>query len=138
MKPENIALVQSNFNAVEPIADEAAELFYGRLFEIAPSVRPMFKEDITDQGQKLMTMIGVAVRGLNNLETIVPAVQNLGKSHATYGVKEEHFEAVAEALLWTLEQGLGDAWSQEAKIAWTETYTILATTMISAMKKVEA
>ena len=138
MTPEQIAIVQSNFSAVEPIADKAAELFYGKLFEIAPQVKPMFKGDMTAQGKKLMIMIGVAVRGLNNLDSIVPAVRNLGKTHVAYGVKEEHFAPVAEALLWTLEQGLGDAWTDEAKEAWTLTYTLLATTMIDAMKEVEA
>jgi len=138
MTPEQIAIVQSNFSAVEPIADKAAELFYGKLFEIAPQVKPMFKGDMTAQGKKLMIMIGVAVRGLNNLDSIVPAVRNLGKTHVAYGVKEEHFAPVAEALLWTLEQGLGDAWTDEAKEAWTLTYTLLATTMIDAMKEVDA
>ena len=138
MTPEQIALVQSNFELVEPIADKAAELFYDRLFTIAPEVKPMFKSDISEQGAKLMSILGVAVRGLSNLESIVPAVQKLGEKHLAYGVKEEHFQPVAEALLWTLEQGLGDAWSEEAKTAWTEAYIILSTTMIDAMKAVEA
>lgn len=137
MTPEQIALVQSTFEKVEPIADTAAELFYGRLFEIAPEVKPMFKADMKDQGAKLMRMIGIAVRGLNDLNSIVPAVQKLGKNHVAYGVKEAHFQPVAEALLWTLEQGLGDAWNDDVKAAWTETYVVLSTTMINAMKEVE-
>ena len=133
MTPEQIALVQSNFKDVAPIADQAATLFYKRLFEIAPQVRPLFKDDISDQGKKLMTMIGVAVRGLDKLETIVPAVQSLGRSHVGYGVTEEHFKPVGSALLWTLEVGLGDTWSKESEVAWTEAYNILATTMVDAM-----
>lgn len=138
MTPEQIAIVQSNFDAVEPIADKAAELFYGKLFEIAPEVKPMFTSDIAEQGKKLMTMIGIAVRGLNDLDKIVPAVQNLGRNHVGYGVKEEHFGPVAESLLWTLEQGLGEAWTDEAKEAWTTVYGVLSSTMIDAMKEVEA
>ncbi len=138
MTPKQIEIVQSNFEAVEPIADKAAELFYGKLFEIAPEVKPMFKGDMVDQGQKLMTMIGVAVRGLNDIEKIVPAVQNLGKTHVAYGVKAEHFAPVGESLLWTLEQGLGDAWNPEAKEAWATVYGVLSTTMIDAMNEAEA
>ncbi|RLT93236.1 globin family protein [Ketobacter sp.] len=138
MTPEQIKQVQTTFDMVEPIADKAAELFYGRLFEIAPEVRPMFKSDISEQGAKLMRMLGIAVRGLTKLDTIVPAVQNLGVKHLEYGVKEEHFQPVAEALLWTLEQGLGDAWNDEVKASWTEAYVLLSTTMIDAMKAAQA
>jgi len=137
MKPEQIEQVQASFTMVEPIADKAAELFYGRLFEIAPEVKPMFKADMSDQGKKLMTMIGVAVRGLNDLEKIVPTVQNLGKKHVAYGVKNEHYPIVAEALLWTLEQGLGDAWNEDLKQSWTEAYMILAGTMQKAAAEVQ-
>ncbi len=137
MTPEQISMVQASFEKVEPIADKAAELFYGRLFEIAPEVKPLFKSDMTEQGAKLMKMIGIAVRGLNNLDAIVPAVQQLGRNHKGYGVKEEHFAPVASALLWTLEQGLGDAWNEDLKAAWTEAYVILSTTMIDAMKEEE-
>ncbi|MGB1090691.1 MAG: globin family protein [Oceanobacter sp.] len=135
MTPEQIALVQGTFEKVEPIADKAAELFYGKLFELDPSLKPMFKGDIKEQGTKLMTMIGVAVRGLNNLDAIVPAVQNLGVRHVDYGVKDEHYDTVAAALLWTLEQGLGDAFTAEVKEAWTETYVTLATVMKDAAAK---
>lgn len=137
MTPEQIALVQDSFSKVEKIADSAAELFYGKLFEIAPDVKPMFKSDMSDQGKKLMTMIGIAVRGLTNLEKIVPALQQLGKRHVGYGVKEEHFPIVGESLLWTLEQGLGDAWNDELKNAWATTYGLLSVTMIAAMKEAE-
>lgn len=137
MTPEQIKLVQESFKKVEPIADDAAALFYGRLFEIAPEVKPLFKTEITQQGKKLMTMIGTAVRGLTNLEKIVHAVQKLGRNHVGYGVKDEHYPIVGEALLWTLEKGLGDSWNDELKLAWTEAYTILATTMMEAAKEVD-
>lgn len=135
MTPEQIELVQGTFAQVEPIADKAAELFYGKLFELDPELKPMFKGDIAEQGTKLMTMIGVAVRGLNNLDAIVPAVQNLGVRHVDYGVKDEHYDTVAAALLWTLEQGLGDAFTDDVKAAWTETYVTLATVMKDAAAK---
>ena len=132
MKPETIKSVQDTFAMVEPIADKAAELFYGKLFEMDPSVRPMFKTDLSDQGAKLMRMIGIAVRGLTDLDSIVPAVKNLGIRHIDYGVKDEHYNTVGAALLWTLEQGLGDAFTDEVKEAWTEVYTLLATVMKEA------
>ena len=137
MTPEQIKLVQDSYEKIVPIADDAATLLYNKLFEIAPEVKPLFKSDIKEQGKKLMTMIGTAVRSLSNLEKIVPAVQKLGRSHVDYGVKEEHYGIVAEALLWTLEQGLGEAWNEELKDAWTQAYTILATTMQEAAKEVQ-
>ena len=129
---KQIELVQSTWEKVVPIADTAADLFYGKLFEIAPEVRPLFPEDMTEQKKKLFTMIGTAVNGLNNLEAIVPAVQDLGRRHVDYKVKQAHYATVAEALLWTLGQGLGDAFTDEVKEAWTAVYTLLAKVMIDA------
>lgn len=137
MTEEQIKLVQDSWAKVVPISTTAAELFYGRLFELDPSLRPMFKTDIKEQGRKLMTMIGVAVKGLSDLDSIVGAVQDMGKRHAGYGVKDEHYDTVATALLWTLEKGLEDAFTDEVKAAWVETYTLLATTMKEAAKEVE-
>lgn len=136
MEQKTVELVQGTFDAVEPIADKAAELFYGKLFELDPELKPLFKGDMAEQGKKLMTMIGLAVRGLNNLEALVPAVQNLGVRHVDYGVKDEHYGTVGAALLWTLEQGLGEAFTEEVKQAWTEVYTVLADTMKAAAAKV--
>ena len=133
MTPEQIKQVQDSFDLVAPMGDQAAALFYGRLFEIAPEVRPMFTSDMPEQGKKLLTMIGVVVRGLNDLDSIVPAVQQLGVRHLDYGVREEHFTAVGESLLWTLEQGLGKAWNASFKDAWSEAYGLLSLTMIAAM-----
>lgn len=135
MEQTTIDAVQSTFAMVEPIADKAAELFYGKLFELDPELKPLFKGDMTEQGEKLMKMIGIAVRGLTNLDSIVPAVQNLGARHVGYGVKDEHYDTVAAALLWTLETGLGDAWTEEVKGAWVEVYTLLATVMKEAAAK---
>jgi len=132
MTPRQKELVQTSWAKVVPIADTAASLFYGRLFELDPSLRPMFSTDIKEQGKKLMTMITVAVKGLDNLATLVPAVQALGKRHGGYGVKDEHYATVAAALLWTLEKGLGDAWNPELRDAWIAVYTILADTMKQA------
>ncbi len=132
MTAEQKLLVQTTFAKVVPIADTAAALFYGRLFEIDPALRPLFKGDLVEQGRKLMRMIGVAVNGLDRLDQIVPAVQQLGVRHVAYGVKDEHYATVAVALLWTLEQGLGADFTPEVRSAWTAAYTLLAETMKTA------
>ena len=132
MQTERNELVRSTFAQVAPIADQAAALFYGRLFELAPEVKPLFKHNMEEQGRKLMQMIGVAVANLDKLDVLVPAVQALGKRHAQYGVDPVHYDTVGAALLWTLEQGLGDAFTPDVKAAWTEVYTLLATTMKDA------
>src|SRR5512141_1816447 len=130
-------LVQSAFEKVAPIADTAAALFYGRLFEIDPSLRHMFPTDLKEQGAKLMHMLTLAVRGLNRPDQLIPAVQSLGRRHAGYGVKPEHYQTVATALLWTLEKGLGEAFTPEVKEAWVAVYTLLATTMQEAAAEID-
>lgn len=115
-----------------PIAATAAELFYGRLFEIAPEVKPLFKTDLKAQGVKLMKMLGTVVNKLEDLDEIVPAAAALAQRHVGYGVKPEHYAPVGAALLWTLEQGLGDAFTAEVKAAWAEAYGILSEAMIGA------
>jgi hemoglobin-like flavoprotein len=132
MTAEQKFLVQTTFAKIVPIADTAASLFYGRLFEIDPALRPLFKGDLVEQGRKLMQMIGVAVNGLDRLDQIVPAVQQLGVRHVAYGVKDEHYVYVAVALVWTLEQGLGADFTPEVRDAWTAAYTLLADTMKAA------
>jgi hemoglobin-like flavoprotein len=122
-------LVQSSFAKVAPIAGQAADLFYNRLFEIDPSLRAMFPADMKEQKIKLMQMLTAAVKGLDNLETLVPVVRQLGARHTGYGVTEEHYGTVAAALLWTLEKGLGEAFTPETKEAWVVVYGILAATM---------
>jgi len=134
MTPEQIDLVQSTFKKVAPIAETAADIFYTRLFETAPDVRGLFPDDMTDQKKKLMQMIGVAVNGLRDLDAIVPAVQDLGARHQAYNVKEEHYDVVGAALLYTLGAGLGEDFTPEAEAAWAETYGLLAGVMKEAQK----
>lgn len=132
MTPEQVLLIQASFAKVLPIADTAAALFYGRLFELDPSLRPLFQGDMREQGRKLMTMLRVVVNGLHRLDQLVPAVQELGRRHAAYGVADEHYDTVAAALLWTLHQGLGDDWTPNVEAAWVVAYTLLADTMKAA------
>ena len=132
MTPEQVKLVQQSWEKVVPIRQAAAEMFYTKLFALDPSLKSLFKGDMKEQGTKLMAMINTAVNGLTRLDAIVPAVQDLGRRHAGYGVKAEHYDTVAAALVWTLEQGLGDAFTAEVKQAWVQTYTLLATTMKAA------
>jgi len=136
MNTEQIMLVQASFMLVTPIADTAAGLFYQRLFELDPSLRPMFRGDMEEQGRKLMSMLKVVVNGLTRLDQLVPAVQELGKRHARYGVRDEHYDTVAAALLWTLGQGLGVAFTTEVEQAWVAAYTLLAGTMKAAAAEV--
>ena len=133
MTEEQKELVKGSWEKVLPIADQAAEIFYGKLFALDPDVKPLFAEaDMKEQGKKLMQMITTAVRGLDNLEALIPAVQNLGKRHVDYGVKAEHYDTVGAALLDTLAVGLGDDFTEETKAAWAETYNTLATVMKDA------
>jgi hemoglobin-like flavoprotein len=133
MNPGQIALVQESFAKVLPIADLAAAMFYNRLFETAPELKPLFKGDMKQQGKKLMSMIAAAVRGLNDLDKLVPVVRQLGVRHHGYGVQDKDYATVGAALLWTLEQGLGSAFTAEVREAWTTVYGVLADTMIGAM-----
>lgn len=136
MTPEQVALIKGSWEKVLPISETAAELFYGKLFELDADLKPLFKGDMKEQGAKLMKMINTVVNSLDKLDTIVPAVQSLGERHVGYGVKDEHYDTVAAALLWTLGQGLGDDFTDEVKEAWTAAYVILATTMKEAASKV--
>ena len=133
MTPHQIKLVQNSFAQVAPIATIAADLFYGRLFEVAPQLRRMFPQDMVHQKMKLMTMLGVVVNGLTKLDALLPAVHALGKRHAGYDVHPEHFAPVGASLLWTLEQGLGDDFTPEVKEAWKTAYGVLSQVMIDAM-----
>ncbi|NNG14612.1 MAG: hemin receptor [Gammaproteobacteria bacterium] len=138
MKTEQIALVKESWAKVVPISDTAAELFYGKLFELDPALKALFKGDMKEQGRKLMVMLNTAVNSLDNLETIVPAVQEMGKRHVAYGVKDSDYDIVGEALIWTLHKGLEDAFTPEVKEAWLETYSLVATTMKDAASEVAA
>jgi nitric oxide dioxygenase len=131
MNPTQIKLVQESFAKVAPISEAAAVIFYDRLFEVAPSVKAMFPADMTEQRKKLMMMLASVVNGLGNLETILPAASALAKRHVGYGAKPEHYSVVGGALLWTLEKGLGEAWTRELADAWTAAYGTLSGYMIS-------
>ena len=131
------ALVQQSFAAIAPIADDAAALFYRRLFELDPSLQAMFRGDMVEQRRKLMQMLSAAVKGLDRLDQLVPVVQDLGRRHAGYGVEDRHYETVGAALIWTLEKGLGEAFTTETKEAWVTVYTLLATTMKDAVREGE-
>ena len=129
------SLVQGSFASIATIADDAAVLFYQRLFELDPSLRTMFRGDMAEQRKKLMQMITAAVKGLDRLEQLVPVVQDLGRRHAGYGVADSHYDTVGAALLWTLQAGLGRAFTPEVKEAWTAVYGLLATTMKDAARE---
>lgn len=132
MTPEEKQLVQESFAKVVPIAEQAAALFYQNLFAKDPTLKMLFKGDMQEQGKKLMKMIGVAVNGLDRLDSIVPAVQDLGRRHVVYGVKPEHYDTVGAALIQTLGQGLGEAFTPQVKDAWITVYGVLAGAMKSA------
>jgi hemoglobin-like flavoprotein len=131
MTPDQVKLVQQSFAKVVPISDQAAVIFYDRLFDIAPAVKPMFTGDMAVQRGKLMAMLSAVVGGLGNLESILPAASALAIRHVSYGAKAEHYPVVGAALLWTLEKGLGAAWTPEVADAWTAAYTTLSGYMIS-------
>lgn len=132
MTPEKIALVRSSWQQVLPIKDTAAELFYGRLFELDPSLRGMFKGDMVEQGRKLMAIINTAVSSLDDLGPILGAVEDMGRRHVAYGVTEAHYDTVGSALIWTLGKGLGEGFTPAVEDAWVETYTTLASAMKQA------
>jgi len=131
MDSKQIKLVQDSFAKVAPISEQAAVLFYDRLFEVAPSVKAMFPADMTEQRKKLMATLAVVVNGLSNLESVLPAASSLARRHVAYGAKPSHYSVVGGALLWTLEKGLGEAWTPETAAAWTAAYGTLSGYMIS-------
>lgn len=133
MNPETVALIQNSWEKVRPISEAAAKLFYDRLFELDPSSGVLFKTPIDEQGHKLMQMIDVAVSRLSRLDTLVPAIRDLGARHAGYGVEDHHYDTVGAALMWTLEQGLGEDFTPEVESAWSETYNVMADTMKGAV-----
>lgn len=138
MRPEQVTLVKSSFASLLPAADAVGRLFYERLFFLDPSLRRLFKGDMAEQSRTLMRMIAVAVNGLDRLDTIVPAVQALGVRHAGYGVVDAHYATVGNALLWTLEQRLGESFTPEIAEAWSTAFGVLAQTMQSAAREAAA
>jgi hemoglobin-like flavoprotein len=136
MIPKQKMLIQKTWAQAVPIADQAAAIFYQRLFEIDPSTRPLFNTtDMAQQRKKLVQILSVAVSSLDNLGSLSATVADLGRRHAGYGVKDAHYDSVGVALLWTLEQGLGAAWTPEAAAAWKEVYGILSGIMRQAQQE---
>ena len=135
MNPHQIDLVRSSFALVQPIASQAAALFYDNLFEADPALRPLFKGSMTDQGQRLMGMIGSALGLLDRPAALLPVLRTLGARHAAYGVKEQHYDTVGAALLKTLAQGLGAAFTGETRDAWAELYGVIGGTMLQGARE---
>jgi len=131
MTPEQIQLVQTSFAKVAPISEQAAELFYGRLFEIAPSVKPMFPADMREQRKKLMGTLAVVVGALSDLAPVLPVASALAKKHVDYGVEAHHYDTVGAALLWTLGRAFGSEWTRELEQAWTAVYAKISGFMIA-------
>jgi hemoglobin-like flavoprotein len=132
MTPQQVTLIQRSWAEVLPISETAAGLFYQRLFVLDPSVRPMFKGDMREQGQKLMKMLGLIVNSLTLLDELVPVAQDMARRHAGYGVQAAHYDTVGEALLWTLKQGLGSKFTDEMNVAWATAYGVLSQVMKDA------
>lgn len=137
MTPHQVQIVQESFVKVLPIAPAAAELFYARLFEIDPNLKRLFKKDMKEQGRMLMAMIGGAVRGLDNPAPLIPVLKDLGARHVGYGVEEHHYDTVGEALIWTLQKGLGEAFTDELCDAWVAAYQLLASVMQQGARDVQ-
>lgn len=138
MTHDKIALVKTSFAQVARISDTAAALFYGRLFEVAPGVRSLFKGDLNAQGRKLMAALAMVVGSLDRLDQILPQVEHMARRHVAYGAEEAHYTVVGDTLLWTLEQGLGEAFTPAVREAWTEAYATLSGAMIAAARSVKA
>ncbi len=136
MEATTVTLVQESFEKVKPIAPQAAEIFYAKLFELDPNLKPLFPTDkegaMVEQGNKLMTMLGAAVAGLSNLDALIPVLKGLGQRHVEYKVEPSHYNTVGSALLGTLEAGLGDAFTPEVKTAWADVYGVMSNVMIEA------
>ena len=138
MTPQQIRTVQESFLKIAPIAELAADLFYARLFELDPNLRPMFKTDMKRQGMTLMTMLGSAVRGLANPQALVPVLRGLGRRHVSYGVKEEHYDTVGKAFIDTLAHAFGDDFDHETREAWTAAYALMSALMKMGAREMDA
>ena len=139
MTPTQIELIRTSWASVEPIADVAATLFYDRLFEQDPAVRRLFRRtDMAAQKKNLMQTLTVVVKGIDRLDALVPAVQALGRRHAGYGVRPEHYDLVGAALLWTLEQGLGELFTDDVRDAWAAAWDLIAAAMGEGMRRAAA
>jgi hemoglobin-like flavoprotein len=137
MTPQQIEVVQASFAKVAPIAETAAGLFYARLFELDPQLKQLFRGDMKRQGMMLMSMIATAVRGLSNTEALLPMVKNLGRRHVGYGVKDSHYATVGQALIETLEKGLGKDFDAQTREAWLGAYSLLSSVMKSGAAEMQ-
>jgi len=135
MTNEQIKLVQDSFRQVAPIAEVAAQLFYARLFELDPDLELLFRGNLSEQGRKLMQMLGLAVNSLDRMEQLLPVVRSLGTQHVSYGVRDKDYDTVGRALLWTLRKGLGEAFTPDVEAAWSDVYATLASAMQSGSGK---
>jgi hemoglobin-like flavoprotein len=138
MTPHAVSLVQSSFREVAANAAVVADLFYDRLFLLAPGVRPLFPEEMGEQKRKLVQMLALVVNGLARPEAILPAARELGRRHRGYGAEPAHYAVVGEALIWTLERGLGDAFTAETREAWAAAFAMLSGVMIEAQMEARA
>ena len=138
MTPRQIEIVKQSFAKIMPFKDQAAELFYCRLFELDPSLRLMFRSDLTEQKQKLMVALAMVVTNLEKMDSLLPSIRTLGARHKTYGVRNRHYDVVGAALLWTLEIGMGASWTNELSEAWTNAYGRVAKAMIEGAESAEA
>ena len=136
MTPRQIEIVKQSFAKIMPFKDQAAELFYCRLFELDPSLRLMFRSDLTEQKQKLMVALALVVTNLEKMDSLLPSIRTLGARHKTYGVRNRHYDVVGAALLWTLEIGMGASWTKELAEAWKSAYDRVAKAMIEGADSV--
>ncbi len=136
MTPDQVQIVRATFARILPVKAQAAAVFYRRLFQVAPSMRTMFKSDAKAQGAKLMAALSMVVMDLDRLEKMIPRIQDLARRHVDYGVIEPHYATFGQTLMWTLEKALGPAFTPAVRDAWSEAYGILAEAMIAAAKQV--
>ena len=135
--PEQVRLVQASFTPLLPMAEAIGEMLYSRIFELAPEARDLFEDDIRPQVKRLMAAVKVAIDGLSRVDEVAPFLVRLGAQHARYDVRPEHFTVGGEALLWTLEQGLGDSFTAELRDAWAAAWDVVAGAMVRGLRQAE-
>jgi len=134
MTPRQVSLIRQSFSHLVQLEAQVASIFYAKLFRLDPSLRPLFKGDMTEQGRKLMKVLGVVVASADRLDDVIPTVRGLGKRHVGYGVTEAHYQTVGQALIATLQEGLGEMFTDELREAWTLVYVTLSNAMIDAAR----
>ena len=134
MDTKNIQLLKRTFRKIEPIAQQTGELFYGHLFEVDPSIRPLFKGDMTAQAKMLMTVIGLTIQSLDQLEKVMPELEAIGRRHIGYGTMPADFDKFGGSLVWAFQQSLGDEWTAEVQTAWIEAFDFIRKNMKQAVR----